>query len=382
LAIAGSKLGNPQEPNTLHPFIQTITYSPLKKRTLNSPRDQSRLIGFSPDGKNIITELRQYQLLSGFHKLDFWGEDKGSGGNNYSINRSLNLNAAESEGYAFSQDGKTFRTVADERNTQTNEIIKLEVQEVDSISGRLLKSHLKVNAGVYALSPDGKWLAAIEKENTVVVYDVDRAVKISSYTIPRDVKVPVVPEDFDVKNPDWNPRLHQHASMVFSLDGHRLAVCRGIGARLSFQRTPTETAYGELLLSGGTGQTVVLNPETGKPLPSLEEADCLYPSYSLGQNSFSKDGRLFVVSGTRYDIKKQSILRTKDPKREFLMLQNPVSVITIWDTQTGKVLKSWENWHPYVAFNPVCPLLAVVEPNGMQTRIGFWDFSADAADKK
>jgi hypothetical protein len=30
-----------------------------------------------------------------------------------------------------------------------------------------------------------------------------------------------------------------------------------------------------------------------------------------------------------------------------------------------------------VAFHPTRPVLAVLEPNGAQTRLGLWDFAAD-----
>ena len=56
------------------------------------------------------------------------------------------------------------------------------------------------------------------------------------------------------------------------------------------------------------------------------------------------------------------------------------SFLTVWDTQTGKVLKTWTAG-PYAAFSPTRPLLAVLERNGDSTRIGFWDFAAEVEKK-
>jgi hypothetical protein len=53
----------------------------------------------------------------------------------------------------------------------------------------------------------------------------------------------------------------------------------------------------------------------------------------------------------------------------------------VWDTQTGKVVKSW-NRSPQVAFCPTRPVLAVLEQNGESgTRVGFWDFAAEVEKK-
>jgi hypothetical protein len=62
-------------------------------------------------------------------------------------------------------------------------------------------------------------------------------------------------------------------------------------------------------------------------------------------------------------------------------LESPRQFLTVWDTETGKVLKTW-NFNVQVAFNPVRPLLVVLEPNGEVTRVGLWDFSAEVAEKK
>jgi hypothetical protein len=44
-------------------------------------------------------------------------------------------------------------------------------------------------------------------------------------------------------------------------------------------------------------------------------------------------------------------------------------------------LKSWHK-RPNYAFSPARPVLAILEANGEETRVGLWDFSAELADKK
>ena len=55
--------------------------------------------------------------------------------------------------------------------------------------------------------------------------------------------------------------------------------------------------------------------------------------------------------------------------------------LTVWDTRTGKALKTWPGT-PLVAFCPTRPILAMAERNGDgDTRLGFWDFAADVEKK-
>jgi hypothetical protein len=43
-------------------------------------------------------------------------------------------------------------------------------------------------------------------------------------------------------------------------------------------------------------------------------------------------------------------------------------------------VKSWDR-SPTVAFCPTRPVLAMLEANDNETRIGFWDFAAEAEKK-
>ena len=117
-------------------------------------------------------------LVSGRHRVYFLEPDPPRKGaiTFQKVKRTVDLEATESHGYAFAPDGKTFRTIAFERNA-AGEVTKLEVLEVDATTGKTLKSLLKVDYGDYVLSTDGKRLATIDKNGKVTVYDVDRGAR-------------------------------------------------------------------------------------------------------------------------------------------------------------------------------------------------------------
>jgi hypothetical protein len=77
----------------------------------------------------------------------------------------------------------------------------------------------------------------------------------------------------------------------------------------------------------------------------------------------------------------------KNPKLtgEQIVIEFKKTFMTVWDTRTGKNVKTWEDIRDLqVAFNPVRPLLAAVEltKGSPHVRFGLWDFSADIAEKK
>jgi RNA polymerase sigma factor (sigma-70 family) len=395
LAVGGSypEAGQPQKLKSIVKVVNSS--SPAAQQTLKNVPSQSTLIGFTPDGKNVLTEIHERHLLSGFHKLDFWATEvltdqqlqerkEPKNGRWRIIERSINVDPKDSSGYIFSPDGKRFRTVAFEREARSDEVGKLQVWEVDAGTGKRIKSLMSFNSSPYVLfSPDGKRLALVEKENTIVIYDVDRGKKVSSYSIPGDLKTPVTANDFKMTNAVWdNSSEESGLSMAFSPDGGRLAISRGLGRTMQLLRLQEADQDHQLLLSGGTGQIVVLNVETGKPMPALEGGEFLVPEPLPGGNSFTGGGRLLVISGTRYTHHKEKLRHAKDPDREFSIVRSDGRFITVWDTETGKVIKTWPNRSQYVAFNPVRPVLAMLEPNGESTRVGFWDFRAEIPEKK
>ena len=141
-----------------------------------------RLIGFTPNGNGLITDQREYQLVSGFHRLLFMKTEftQERAVVNHDEPRIVDLDSDETHGYAFAADGKTFRTIA-LRADGSGQPKKIEVREVDASTGKTLKSLMKIDYTEHVLSPNGKRLATINKDGKVVIYDVDRGAKLSAY---------------------------------------------------------------------------------------------------------------------------------------------------------------------------------------------------------
>jgi hypothetical protein len=140
----------------------------------------------------------------------------------------------------------------------------------------------------------------------------------------------------------------------------------------------------KLVVSRAIGQTVVIDTETGKPLPALEGSEMMLTRPL--PHAFTGDGRLLAMTGTHYTIQKSSAQfggpgGFRKGAKEQDVLSAGSNFLTVWDTQTGKVLKSWDR-SPTVVFNPVRPVLAILEQNGENiTRLGLWDFAADSEKK-
>ena len=322
--------------------------------------DNSRLVDVLPDGDGFVTAVREYKLISGRHQLNFWttaeaeARPAGPGANHFaevSVARTVALALPETHGYAFAANMKTFRTVASARNG-SGAVTKLEVIEVDATTGKASKSLLMLDNGVYALSANGKRFATLSDDATkVTVHDVDNGAKLSEHTFTdkKDVTLP------DGKTVKLDPLQAHNSFLVFSPDGRRLVVSRDIG------------------------RTTVLNTDTGEALPPPEGVALArtFPD----TNAFTSDGRLLVATCEVYEAKFYPggpRGGEKEPKEQ-AAIRAIGKVLTVWDTQTGKALKTWKSGEGVrVAFNPARPLLAILEPNGAGgTRVGFWDFAAE-----
>jgi hypothetical protein len=141
------------------------------------------------------------------------------------------------------------------------------------------------------------------------------------------------------------------------------------------------SANGSLLfVTRGFGVSTVFNGDTGVQLPLLEGTESFIASDSPGV--FSDDGRLLALAGNQYLMEK--VAGKEGGPGGGITAKGLGSALIVWETQTGKVLKTWNlSKHVDVAFNPVRPVLAVMEPNrNGNTRIGFWDFATETAEKK
>lgn len=425
-----------------YPMLYVATISPLKTAKItnvtslplldyNKQLDQA-LVGFTLDGKHVLTEHRELSLFSGVNKLLFWDPAGGAAGQPVPKDdaveiregnkfprmkefKSVDLLPTETKGYYPSPDGKTYRTIGIERDSKIETVTRLSVMEVDAATGERVNTLLttpegifsktmigkkernnesdafSAEAAIFAMSPDWKRLAVLGNEETVVLFDVDRGTKLFSYKVPSNVKKNAVPtREVTSLERTWqrNESDFYHPFISFSPDGHRLLVSCGSSAYRDYK-----CANGSVVMqitSDGLGQCLVLNADSGEPLPVLEGAESLLCIPET--NVFSANGRLLALSGSRCDISRQKLVMAntsevaKDLKQsgEQIVIEFKKSFMTVWDTQTGKIVKSWEGVQELrVAFNPVRPLLAAVEPKGRQyVRFGLWDFSAEMAEKK
>jgi RNA polymerase sigma factor (sigma-70 family) len=362
LAYQGIWKGNVKSPTGGNSIAVDETLLDPKGESRRIPIEQSRnLVGFSRDGKLLITDQREYNLVSGFHRLLFTRLDDerlARRGQQEDADKVVNLDADDTHGYAFAADGKTFRTIAFEHDS-LGVMKKLEVREVDATTGKTLKSLMKIDYEQHLLSPHGRRLATIDKGGKVVVYDVNRGAKLSSYTL---AELPSAPQPSGPAGFGSGPfSINMTPQLGFSPDGNRLVVSRALG------------------------QTVVLNAQTGAALPALEGTELT--EMFTQPHAFSGDGRLLALTGSRWSVKKfvPPGPRGKSGFRDGLeqtSVSRDKSFLTVWDTQTGKVVKSWGGSQLVVAFNPVRPVLAILEANGENsTRIGLWDFSAEVEKK-
>ncbi|HEY1190529.1 MAG TPA: sigma-70 family RNA polymerase sigma factor [Gemmata sp.] len=368
LAINGREAPGAWAKNA-HRAVVWVVGTDTKTRPLDAyPGDGATLVAVAPDGNGIVTDLREYKLISGKHRLNFWAK-RAPGGvvigaerpSALVVESAIQLEATETHGYAFSADRKTYRTVAYHRDGAT--IKQIEVVEVNVATGTAGKPLLKLDWGWHALSANGKRLAIVDAEIAkVTVYDVDGGAKVSEHTFAPDVPVTLPGgKKIDLHRPSSQGRLG--ATLVLSADGRRLVVARGIG------------------------RTVVLNTDTGDPLPTLA-GTALGEVYPDAQ-AFTTDGRLLAVQMRPYEVRIEKARELKGgfggaaPKEPQVSLTGGNPVLNVWDTQTGKALKTWQSADGVrSAFCPTKPLLAILEPNGdTETRLGFWDFAGEVEKK-
>ncbi|QJX00771.1 sigma-70 family RNA polymerase sigma factor [Frigoriglobus tundricola] len=314
-----------------------------KSPSIAFPDEGTELVGFAPDGLTYVTELREYQLISGHHQLKFstlqeMQDRSGFVSINLKSTETVELELPETKSYAFAADMKTFRTVALKTGLD-GEVTQREVLEVDAHRSKSVKSLLKFDSETFALSPNGKRFAVLDKDaSQVTVFDLDRGVKSFDCTFPKN------------QDEEETPSAFRH--VVFSSDGCRLGV------------------------ACGQGRVYLINVDTGEMMPRLEGAASSF--IYLHDGAFSADGRLLAASGMACKQIKG------EPKGDFpaqQFLGRDGQFLAVWDTRTGKVLKTWSG-SPLVSFCPTQPLLAILERNGeSEIRVGFWDFAAEVEKK-
>ncbi len=321
-----------------------------------------RFVGFTPGGKELLLVRRESGLVSGRHHASFFvigiigrpgpdglpafpsGAEGGEGGapigpagralSLVPYSKEFALDQEQSTDFAFATDGKSYRTLVFGRDDAV--IRKVELRRVDATTGKALETLATYdgNFRTAQLSTDGK---------TVVLADA----KTDAIAIhPAEKKGWQVVPELDTL-PGSEPKLSYPLGL--SRDGGRVLVSRGFNK--------------PVLLDGATGRTTTLS-DTGELL-----------EVSAAGAAFSPDGRLVAAPYSR--VEKAEVAKKKG------MLVAPASItrgdprLGVWGTATGRLVRSWPGRVTAVAFHPTRPVLAVLEPNGAQTRLGLWDFSAE-----
>jgi hypothetical protein len=126
-----------------------------------------------------------------------------------------------------------------------------------------------------------------------------------------------------------------------------------------------------LFMDAQRKRPLVFNVESGELLPALENV----PLITTLANCLSPDGRLLFLCGDHSrPPRNDRVSSVSDELGRFM---------SVWDTDSGKLLKQWANHIPSAAvFHPTKSILAILEPNGENTtRLGLWDFSAEVEKK-
>lgn len=353
---------------------------------LKLPRS-GHLVGFTATGSEIITAEREYNLVSGRHRLHFWpipGPQAIGGGpegerlgaklttvETLKLARTVNLDSDQTYGYAFVPGGKSFRTVSQVRRTvaQIRQNVspsvytitlfsQLSVQEVDLATGATVRTALTVPGEhkAYALSPAGDRFAAVDQAtDRVTVWDVVSGEKVSAFDLP-----PAVQGDHS-----------NGTNLLFSPDARRLLCVR--------QDAPL----------------VLLNADKGEPLPTPEGAE-----HWSGTGDITADGRFLVLTGAHRlsleDPNERPAVVGKNPKKDARGgAKNPNPGVAqparhyfwrgstgVWEVATGKRLQGWD-MGVLMAVHPTRPVVAFLESNDAGgIRLGLWDIVAETPEKK
>jgi RNA polymerase sigma factor (sigma-70 family) len=320
------------------------------------PENARSFVGFTPDGKQFVSARREYDLLSGRHELFFWGNPQlpdapltGS-----PADRIVDLDPDRTTGFVFSPDLATYRTIHIKPAGEGASTV--EVWEVSLKTDRRLRTLLSVEgdsewvelaqqdparltATRVALSPDGRRLAVYRQAGSLAVYDLTSGKEL--WRIKADGATPENPFGGVPQSLAFSPDAALLA--VIFPDGRPAVLDAGTGAARS-------TPEGGVLIQGG--------PDPIRP-------------------TFTADGRLLAAYVSRLMPDPTNPKAPAEPQGQF---------VTVWDTATGKVVRTWpvrfDGPQVFVRFHPRLPTLAMAEQHGDKVRVGLWDFAADEPEKR
>jgi RNA polymerase sigma factor (sigma-70 family) len=327
---------NPYEAEKWIRFISQDT-SAKGDMTLSS---NQRFVGITPDSKHVVTDLRESGLLSGLHAVRLWhvSSDRGNPmgppviGIRFEQTKEHVLDPECERQYGFPAGGETIRTLQT-RSAKPGVLNHVEVFEA-KIGEAAAKSVFKTDTECESvvLSPSGGKIALLNKMS-VVVHDIASGKKVT----------------FD-KGLEANPPLKEKEGTrrrvaVFSADEHAL-------------------------FTSLAGRNPMVLPLDGTDPVILQGTESLVMRNEWA--GFSPNNRL--VSGTAF--------RRGEASAPGSRALDVTHVLLVWDAKTGAVVKEWSVKREIstppgqyaTEFHPLKPTLAILEPNGNGTRIGFWDF--------
>ena len=306
---------------------------------------QTELVGFTTDGKTVLAATRETGLISGEHLLhrmsvtlppqrdpkgdvppvllDATGGDPGTvpdGGER------LTITGPQDVRFLIRGPGKVTVWHADLR-----------------FDSRWPLGGFDGTFSDLWLTPDGRRVVALAGAGVVEGYDAVTGKKLWA-TEPAakqpDVKL--------VRGAGSDGESVSSAKLVVGLsgDGRRAVIARG-------RLTPV----------------LLLDLDTGKALPLPTDLGLVVP---VGMAALSGDGRLAAMTYTPLiALDKKDAVKGGSPTHETGPRQ-----LTVWETATGTVVRTWPGRAAAVAFHPTRPELAVFEAHAGGTRLGLWDFAA------
>jgi RNA polymerase sigma factor (sigma-70 family) len=297
-----------------------------------------RLVGFTSDGGHVLTETTEAGLVSGSQTLHLWTvaarpQDE-PGPRFVRVTPGPVFDLPDGATAFAPATGPVVRFLVPEQTK--GEVTGAEVRGLDTHDRKPL-GPLAVVTGAFRvvrLSPDGARVLGVTADGRVEVYSAENGMKVWATGAPPRPSDKVI---------SWEPRDASNfpTLVAFARDGTRV---------LAGRHTPA-----------------VLAGDTGKALPPLEGIEWV-EGVAAGVSS---DGRLAALSYLPAEDK-----GVKAGPKQFPLYGPGRPRLTVWDTATGKVVRSWQGNVSALAFHPTRPVLAVLEPHESGTRLGFWDFTA------
>jgi len=317
------------------------------------------VVGFLPGGKQLLTVVRESGLISGASSFQVWNWVRLSpeGGPTVSEYRRGGSVPIPEDAYQFTPatDGKTIRYLVVESGTPVPQFsIGAGTLHEKGFDDGKRSGPVTGPFRAIMFTPDAARVVALTDAGAVEAYGLDGKRQWTAEP-PAGSKTPFWAEG--------GPSLYP--SLAAARDGSRVLAVRSYAP------------------------PVVYDAATGKARPALEGAE---PSErgSRMHAAVSADGRLAALLYTpavpRPDpFGKGAFAGNPQPKgvpgggRGFLGKGEPR--LAVWDTETGRLVRSWRGDALALSFHPTQPRLAILEANSGQTRLGLWDFLTEVVEE-